>query len=333
MTTTTTEPADPPRRRWWRRPRWWLLAAVLLLVAWPVAATLVALQSTSSALAAARDRLPDDVDRRAVARDRSGDALTVLVIGVDRSSSGDGIQLVRAQGTSGLRTLSIPRDLLLDAYDGGERPATLQHQQGPAAVVRAIGRTTGIHIHRVVVIRLTAMRTAIDAVGPVSVENPARLETREIQGRTWTFPKGRIELDGAHAEAFMRARHNEASPDESDEDRSRRQQLVLTAMLGSLSPLDVLLHPHSLPHDLLGSVGTDLTRSELVQLARAARHGVTARCRLTGQLQAVHVGDPNLPWPARRDGLYLVPDPDELADVVAGFEGDGAACAAASREA
>lgn len=312
------------RRIRWPRRRWIaaiLAVGIVLLIVAPIG---VALHSIDQALDAAADRLPDSAER--ASHDRDGGDLTVLVIGADQSGAGDGLQLLRTS-PQGLRTLSIPRDLLLDAWDGGERAATLQHQQGPAAVMRAINFTTDLEVHRVAVIRLKAVRALIDSIGGIEVDNPSALRTREIRGRAWTFDEGPITLDGAQAEAFMRARHNELNVTESDLDRSRRQQLVLTTLLRSIGPIDVLLHPRSLPRNLLSGTGTNLTTRELVTLVRSAGKGVAMRCRFEGEERYVERGTPGLPWQPRRDGVFRVPDEDALMDTVRAFEtGRGEQC-------
>jgi LCP family protein required for cell wall assembly len=301
-----------------------MIAVGLVVVV--VATIAVAAWETDRQLEGSKRGLPSNVTRRGVAP-KSGDGFTVLVVGVDRNSTGDGLQLIRVESGEPLRVLSIPRDLLLDAQDGGERGATIFHQQGPAALVRAVSRTTDTPIHRVVIIRLTSMRQLVDAVGPITVHNPARLETREIAGKSWTFRKGSIDLDGRAAEAYMRARHNEADVTESDSDRSLRQQLVITALLRSIGPTDVLFHPRATPRQFLHGIATNLTLGEVVATARSARSGSPIRCQLPGDERLAQTTDEDLPWTPRRDGLFLVPDEDDIERVVDGWiAGNRSAC-------
>ena len=92
------------------------------------------------------------------------------------------------------------------------------------------------------------------------------------------IPPGPQHFDGDKALKYARSRHTT-----SDFDRSRRQQLVISALQEKMLSLDILGSPRKIEgiwNILRSSVTTNLTISQLVTLAKNAKN--IARENITG---------------------------------------------------
>jgi LCP family protein required for cell wall assembly len=138
--------------------------------------------------------------------------------------------------------LRFPRDLLVTRCDGsrgrinaayaiGER----DYRDGPSCLVSTITRFTGLPIHHVVKVDFRGFVDAVEAVGGVEVrlEEPIRDRRAGID-----LPAGCVELDGADALGFVRARQID-----NDFERIGRQQQLLAAVLDQVATPSTLADP------------------------------------------------------------------------------------------
>jgi LCP family protein required for cell wall assembly len=174
--------------------------------------------------------------------------------------------------------ISIPRDVLVDVP--GHGPQRINAAYGLAwlakadpllAVQEAVEGVVGLPVHHTVAVDLALFERLVDAVGGVNVVVPCGIEDNFIDARTDTGRRrlevqpGMQHMDGPTAAMYVRSRHGR-----SDWSRTRRQQAVLLALQRELAkPSGLLLLPELLAA-AEGAVETNMSRLELIQLARAA---------------------------------------------------------------
>ena len=177
-------------------------------------------------------------------------ANTILVIGSDarprgthekganvigQPSRSDTLMLVRAGGFKSAR-LSIPRDTVVDIPGHGRDKINAAYAiGGPALTITTVKRFLGISVNHVVEVNFENFPKFIDSLGGIDVDLPgcvrATLDGGDGRGgTTLNLHKGTNHLDGHHALGISRVRKNSCRPCETDLDRARRQQLVLTGI-------------------------------------------------------------------------------------------------------
>lgn len=176
--------------------------------------------------------------------------------------------------------LSLPRDMLIDIHDPaltftyedrintsygigvreGKSPST-----GIKQLTGDLKANFGIEIDNYVILDFEGVEKLIDAVGGVEVDIPYELSVPEwfysdddIHGQWLSFPSGVNMLDGYHAVAF--GRHREY---DSDLERVKRQQIVLTAAIGKVFQLGLLNNPFDLWDAYASTVKTDIPRAKM----------------------------------------------------------------------
>jgi anionic cell wall polymer biosynthesis LytR-Cps2A-Psr (LCP) family protein len=104
-------------------------------------------------------------------------------------------------------------------------------------------------------------------------------------------------MDGRRALVYSRIRENKLNPSESDITRGRRQQDVITALLGRMTSAGVLARMPWIGDDLMRPLTTDMSAGEFMQLAMVQkRSNRELRCRLGGTPQSFG------------GGSYIAPD-------------------------
>jgi LCP family protein required for cell wall assembly len=263
------------------------VAAVALALspraALPLAGWLVGDSAVSQALAPAPGR---------------GEPLTVLLIGSDTPQTpvgastdpperrADAVLLLQTVPAGArVQLLSLPRDLLVETDGGSHEQLAVAFQDGPAAIVDAVRRLTGLPIHHFFATDFGGFARVIDQLGGValSFHYPARDRSTGFRVRA-----GRRLLDGTMALAYVRARTYEERvagrwrvDPTGDLGRVVRQQRLLLALAhrtrGRAGPLGLLrlavvLRGHVIVDRDLGGRAVELLR----RLATAPE-GVTAR--------------------------------------------------------
>ena len=78
--------------------------------------------------------------------------------------------------------------------------ATIRRPQ----LIDALKQRAGITVRHVAIIDLTNVGALVDGIGGIRVNNPAAFDVAVSGGQTWSFAKGPLQLDGAHAVAYLR---------------------------------------------------------------------------------------------------------------------------------
>lgn len=196
------------------------------------------------------------------------DRVNVLMIGYGGGEhSGaylaDSIQVLSIDPATDTTTMiPIPRDLWVEGIDDFPQNGKINEvfavgeldgglDAAAADLASVVTDVTGLPIDHWLSIDFAGFEEMVDAVGGVTVNNPVEFSYTTIEqfhkeGR-WemgTFPAGEIELDGAQALAYTRARYTSVPSESTDFARSVRQARVLGALrtklggggLGSIGP-------------------------------------------------------------------------------------------------
>ncbi len=221
------------------------------------------------------------------------DRVNVLMLGYSGASHdgtylSDSINILSIDPkTNTTTTIPIPRDLWIEGDpalpDNGKVNEVFAAgylrggaDEGGRAAAEVLSHVTGLTIHHWIAIDFIGFQEMVDAVGGVTVDNPrafAYTTDEDLYRRglfkTGSFNKGRLELNGAQALAYTRARYTNVQEEASDFARSVRQSRVLAALkqklgeggIGSLGPGLQLMDA------LQGRVRTDLSAVDLYLLS------------------------------------------------------------------
>jgi LCP family protein required for cell wall assembly len=105
------------------------------------------------------------------------------------------------------------------------------------AVMDVMEYVTGLRIEHWIALDFDGFAAVVDAVGGVTIDNPRAFAYTEHENNfqagifeVGSFDTGRLELDGARALAYARARYTSNPEEVGDFARSERQQRVLAAL-------------------------------------------------------------------------------------------------------
>jgi LCP family protein required for cell wall assembly len=240
-------------------------------------------------------------------------ANNILVLGSDQrpegtgepgaSTSGpsrsDSIMLLRVGGGASSR-LSIARDTVVEIPGHGTDKINAAYAYGGAALsIETVKAYLGVEVNHVIEVDFENFPKLIDALGGITYDGGcvlSRINGGERNGGyTLRLKKGSNHLDGEEALALARTRKNECAPEETDLDRARRQQEVLSGMKDKLAtPSGLLGIPHGafyrLP--LVGwraprAFTTDMGGLQLSGVFGALAIGGTPKTEVLGTLSGV----------------------------------------------
>jgi LCP family protein required for cell wall assembly len=179
-----------------------------------------------------------------------------------------------------ISALSIPRDLLIhskilgrvkinEVYSGVKN--SIGEKEAFVHLLETVSTITGRKIEHYAMIDFAGFRKLIDIVWGIDIDVPERLYDNEYPTKNWWYtvvdiPVGLQHFDWDKALKYARSRHTT-----SDFDRSKRQQLVITAIREKLLSLDVLSSPKKIQdiyETLRSSVKTNLTLPQMFQMAQ-----------------------------------------------------------------
>jgi LCP family protein required for cell wall assembly len=152
----------------------------------------------------------------------------------------DTLMLVRAGGTA-FSKLSIPRDSAAEIPGQGVAKINAAYAFGGAALqVRTVEQFLGLDVDHVVIVDFEGFEDFINAIGGIEIELDEKLCSEisggaENGGFELRLDPGEHTLDGQQALTFARTRNNLCDPTETDLDRTRRQQQLLSAIKGRLT--------------------------------------------------------------------------------------------------
>ncbi|PZA07902.1 MULTISPECIES: LCP family protein [unclassified Meiothermus] len=228
-----------------------------------------------------------------VVRDPEGffprNRVNVLIVGKDynytrqdiaysKNARSDTIMLLSLDLQSGsAAAVSVPRDTYVQATDGIEGKINGTFARGGVELLKqTLERTFGVHIDHYVILKDTAVKHIVDALGGVWVETIDAMRYDDSWGHLHIdLPKGRQFINGEQAVGFVRFRKsNQGAPpskEEGDIRRTERQQQLLRAMAEQALQPSNLLRLDQIVNVALGEIETDLSRPQM--MAIAARMG------------------------------------------------------------
>jgi len=218
------------------------------------------------------------------------ETVNFLLIGSDRRPGGSFrtdtlvIALMRPQEGQ-VSLISIPRDLWVYIPDYGNQRINVAYQRGelngypgggPGLLKATVLYNLGIQIDHTAMVEFNGFQHIIDTLGGIDVPvscpytdwrlidpsyNP------EIESNWWlyTVGPGVVHMDGDLALWYARSRMRS-----SDFDRGRRQQETLRAIYSRVLQTGTITRLPALYKDLTSIVETDITLTEMLQLARYA---------------------------------------------------------------
>lgn len=112
--------------------------------------------------------------------------------------------IVIHQDHTGTTIFSVPRDILVSPQPGVISRLTLTLQQGPQALVDGLCRSLNIPASHLVIVTMNAFAAAVDALGGVTITNPAPV--RDLYSGLQLTKTGPVRLDGIQVLALVRSR-------------------------------------------------------------------------------------------------------------------------------
>lgn len=233
-----------------------------------------------------------------VIRDPGGfftqDRINVLIVGKDYNHTRQGIAYSKNARSDTIMLLSldlqsrkaaaisIPRDTYAEAPDGIAGKINGTFARGGIELLKAtLERTFDLKIDHYVVLKDTAVKHIVDALGGVWVETIDAMRYDDSWGDLHiNLPKGRQFINGEQAVGFVRFRKsNEDAPpskEEGDIRRTERQQQLLRAMAEQALKPNNLLRLDQIANVAFGEIETDLSRPQMMAIAaRMGRQGLS----------------------------------------------------------
>jgi polyisoprenyl-teichoic acid--peptidoglycan teichoic acid transferase len=215
------------------------------------------------------------------------ETVNFLLIGSDRRPGGsfrtDTMVMALLRPKEGqVSLISIPRDLWVYIPDYGNQRINTAYQQGelsgypgggPGLLKATILYNLGVEIHHTAMVEFDGFRHIIDTLGGIDVPvacpytdwrliDPSYNPELEANWWLYTVGPGVIHMDGDLALWYARSRMRS-----SDFDRGRRQQETLRSIYQRVLQTGTITRLPALYRDLTGIVQTDITLSEMLQLA------------------------------------------------------------------
>lgn len=324
--TPEDETVRKPRRRW-RKIIIIALAVVLVAAIGMVAYFSLRASSAISEIPRMTDALPTG-SRPAVATPSASAAnapVNILLIGTDRRDAtergrSDSFILVHVSGDrKSVYLISFPRDMWVEIPGHGQAKINAAYSYGGEALaVETVEKLTNVRIDHVATTNFENFVALVDVVGGVTVDNPVASTGRDtMTGVVYTWPKGKVTLDGASALAFSRQRYELPN---GDLDRALRQRALLKALAVKIATPEVLANPVRL-NNLIGSISQYVTVDSA--MTNDVILGLATSMRITGGDQISMLQAPIKGFGRSSDGQSIdVVDTETMAELGAALRAD-----------
>ncbi|MDF7671891.1 LCP family protein [Lactobacillus sp. ESL0701] len=199
--------------------------------------------------------------------------ISVLILGVDQGIEGrhdkgnsDTLILATANPDKNKATMtSIPRDTLVNILgDPGDKYNMFRINSaygvgGSSASMKTVSALVNVPVNYYIEVNMKALKNLVDAVGGVDVNVPFKFSY------DWCdFHKGKQHLNGRHAVAYVRMRHDDPR---GDYGRQMRQRQVITAVVHKAMSVNTLTNYRKLVKIFTKYVKTNLTFNDMLALA------------------------------------------------------------------
>ncbi len=217
----------------------------------------------------------------------NGDCFSIFIAGSDTRSgilstkSRFDVDMVATvnKKTHQVLITSLPRDSYIPnpAMGGAKDKLTHMGIYGIDNSIKAINQWLGSDIKNYAVVNFVTFSKIIDALGGVTVDNPYAFTATNAGG--YSFPKGKVTLNGQQALGYVRERH---SLPNGDFDRNMHQTIVLKAILSKLVSPEMITRLPAVMDSLNGAFLTDADMNSLYQLASTGSGWEFITARVTG---------------------------------------------------
>lgn len=203
--------------------------------------------------------------------------ISILILGVDqglegRHDKGNSDTLILATANPGKNKAtmtSIPRDTLANILgDPGDKYNMFRVNSaygigGSKASMRTVSALLDVPINYYVEVNMKALKSLVNAVGGVDVNVPF-----DFSYDWCDFHKGKQHLNGRHAVAYVRMRHDDPR---GDYGRQMRQRQVINAVIHKAISVDSIANYRNLVKIFTKYVRTNLTFNDMLALALTYR--------------------------------------------------------------
>lgn len=203
--------------------------------------------------------------------------ISILILGVDqglegRHDKGNSDTLILATANPGKNKAtmtSIPRDTLANILgDPGDKYNMFRVNSaygigGSKASMRTVSALLDVPINYYVEVNMKALKSLVNAVGGVDVKVPF-----DFTYDWCDFHKGKQHLNGRHAVAYVRMRHDDPR---GDYGRQMRQRQVINAVVHKAISVDSIANYRNLIKIFTKYVRTNLTFNDMLALALTYR--------------------------------------------------------------
>jgi polyisoprenyl-teichoic acid--peptidoglycan teichoic acid transferase len=192
---------------------------------------------------------------------------SVLMLGVDEREGDSGrsdtmIVLTVNPNNNSVKMLSIPRDTMTEIVGKGKEDK-INHAYAFGGVPMAVDTVESfldIPIDYYVKINMEGFKDIIDTVGGINVENDLAFKVEKF-----SFPAGKIHLNGDEALAFIRMRYDDPN---GDFGRQERQRQVIQAVIKEGASVSSLSKAPDIFQAIGSNVKTNLTFEEMISIQK-----------------------------------------------------------------
>lgn len=192
---------------------------------------------------------------------------SVLMLGVDEREGDSGrsdtmIVLTVNPNNNSVKMLSIPRDTMTEIVGKGKEDK-INHAYAFGGVqmsVDTVENFLDIPIDYYVKINMEGFKDIIDTVGGINIENDLAFKVE-----AFSFPAGKIHLNGEEALAFIRMRYDDPN---GDFGRQERQRQVIQAVIKEGASISSLSKAPDIFQAIGSNVKTNLTFEEMINIQK-----------------------------------------------------------------
>ena len=200
-------------------------------------------------LFSAADKIQIATNKKSDKKVSKGKPITILLLGLDTGALGrndktygigntDTIELATVNPLKNTITLtSIPRDTLVKIESskgtGYSKINAAYSIGGINQTKKSVSELLNVPIDYYALVDMGVLEKVVNAVGGVDVDNPFTF--KDPYSGNYTFNKGKLHLDGVHALAYSRMRHQDPNEDYG---RQNRQQQVIKSVIQKLKSIN-----------------------------------------------------------------------------------------------
>ncbi|NYE08675.1 LCP family protein required for cell wall assembly [Bacillus niacini] len=258
------------RRRKRRRLKWGNIIRLFLFIILIVGGIygFTVYKSFNSAVATMHEPLDDKQNSEKQPKAlKKKEPFSVLMLGVDEREGDSGrsdtmIVLTVNPNNNSVKMLSIPRDTMTEIVGKGKEDK-INHAYAFGGVPMAVDTVENfldIPIDYYVKINMEGFKDIIDTVGGIDVENDLAFK---IEG--FSFPAGKIHLNGEEALAFIRMRYDDPN---GDFGRQERQRQVIQAVIKEGASITSLSKAPDIFQAIGSNIKTNLTFEEMISIQK-----------------------------------------------------------------